>query len=67
MLKRSFHVYDDSECEVELTIWGEQCNMEGLKKDCVILVNSGQINEFNSQKTINTSFSTKLTINPNVP
>lgn len=67
MLKRTFQIFDDSGCEVDVTIWGEQCGIEGLTKNTIILINNALINEFNSQKGLNYSFTTKITINPNIP
>lgn len=63
-LKRIFHIFDDSGYVVEVIIWGERCNMEGLAKGAVALVIDGKVNEFNEQKNITISGLTQIHINP---
>ncbi|KAK9101489.1 hypothetical protein Scep_024919 [Stephania cephalantha] len=72
--RRLLNIKDQSGRSVEVTLWGEFCNKEGLKLHelfdsglCPVLaVKAGKVNDF-SGKSIGTISSTQLFINPDIP
>ncbi|GFZ16330.1 replication factor-A protein 1-like protein [Actinidia rufa] len=72
--KRAIHLKDMSGRSVELTLWGNFCNAEGLQVQqmCdsgvfpVLAVKSGRVNEFNG-KAVGTISTSQLIIEPDFP
>lgn len=72
--RRVLHLKDMSGRSVELTLWGNFCNAEGLtlQNMCdsglfpVLAVKAGRVNDFNG-KALGTIFTSQLFIEPNYP
>mmetsp|Transcript_45805 Transcript_45805/g.97909 ORF Transcript_45805/g.97909 Transcript_45805/m.97909 type:complete len:720 (-) Transcript_45805:74-2233(-) len=63
--KRSLVLLDESNTTIELTLWGDKCNLlNNVAPNPVIFVKDARVSEFNGGKTLGTGWSTQLEFNP---
>jgi len=56
--RRDIRIYDQSRCEVEVTLWGDTAESINPKKDDIIVIKDARINEYREKKQVNIGFTT---------
>lgn len=64
-LKTSLKVKDDSNLEIELTLWGEYPELQQVREDDVVIFTNLQVSEFNKNRVLNSKQNlTKIIVSP---
>ena len=56
--RRDIRIYDQSRCEIEVTLWGENAETINPRKDDIIVIKDARINEYREKKQVNIGFTT---------
>jgi len=66
LTKRTLTLLDNTSYSIEVTLWGDKANTEGIEAGRVVAIRAARVGTFNG-KSLSTSASSQIMVSPSVP